>query len=526
MRQFTGLGMERNRRVGASTHRWTSSCSAPARSPVDEGDIVVEPPPDLPKAAPVNPLTWLLPVAMLVAATGMMALYFTSGDEPQPDVHVLSRDDAGLAAGFAGVRLARHPPDGGGRGGSGAQAIPALPRRAGRCDHQNRCGPVPVVHWSHPDPLRCGPSSVADGCGNDDPTTPTSAGFVWDSAQSLSTRLMAPETKSSESVDPVSAGAGSASSSRSTVQDLPVVIDVRAYVDLASTAASTARGLARAMICQLAVLHSPAHVKIVAVIGDDAAEDWEWLKWLPHHRHPGPSMRCRSRPDDVPEHGRGRRRRHRPRGRAVSTAVRSSREAPGHGVTVVAIGAGRISRRDPDLCLDADGSSDRPGSADAGGGVDVRPPAGALSRGAPTVGERTRSRAGWAALNGLGDLARVDPSAWWRPRTGPRRLRVAIGVSEQGDPVELDIKEAAHGGMGPHGLCVGATGSGKSEFLRTLALGLVATHPPEALNLVLVDFKGGATFLGFEQTSARRRRHHQPLGRGTPGGPHEGRSRR
>ena len=53
--------------------------------------------------------------------------------------------------------------------------------------------------------------------------------------------------------------------------------------------------------------------------------------------------------------------------------------------------------------------------------------------------------------------------------------------------------------MGPHGLCVGATGSGKSEFLRTLVLGLVATHPPEALNVVLVDFKGGATFLGLER---------------------------
>ena len=53
--------------------------------------------------------------------------------------------------------------------------------------------------------------------------------------------------------------------------------------------------------------------------------------------------------------------------------------------------------------------------------------------------------------------------------------------------------------MGPHGLCVGATGSGKSEFLRTLALGLVATHAPDELNLVLVDFKGGATFLGFER---------------------------
>ena len=35
--------------------------------------------------------------------------------------------------------------------------------------------------------------------------------------------------------------------------------------------------------------------------------------------------------------------------------------------------------------------------------------------------------------------------------------------------------------MGPHGLCVGATGSGKSEMLRTLVLALALTHPPEDL---------------------------------------------
>ncbi len=52
----------------------------------------------------------------------------------------------------------------------------------------------------------------------------------------------------------------------------------------------------------------------------------------------------------------------------------------------------------------------------------------------------------------------------------------------------------------PHGLCIGATGSGKSEFLRTLVLAMLATHSPTELNLVLVDFKGGATFLGLEST--------------------------
>ena len=82
------------------------------------------------------------------------------------------------------------------------------------------------------------------------------------------------------------------------------------------------------------------------------------------------------------------------------------------------------------------------------------------------------------------------------------RLRRAASADRcrRGRPVvELDLKEAAENGMGPHGLCVGATGSGKSEFLRTLTLGLIATHPPETLNLVLVDFKGGATFLGLDR---------------------------
>src|SRR5690606_34780928 len=72
------------------------------------------------------------------------------------------------------------------------------------------------------------------------------------------------------------------------------------------------------------------------------------------------------------------------------------------------------------------------------------------------------------------------------------------GLTPDGQPVELDIKESAQGGMGPHGLVIGATGSGKSEVLRTLVLGMAVTHSPDVLNFVLVDFKGGATFLGLD----------------------------
>lgn len=76
-------------------------------------------------------------------------------------------------------------------------------------------------------------------------------------------------------------------------------------------------------------------------------------------------------------------------------------------------------------------------------------------------------------------------------------LRVPIGVDTEMRPVLIDLKESALAGMGPHGLLVGATGSGKSELLRTLVSALAVTHSPEALAFVLVDFKGGASFASF-----------------------------
>lgn len=115
-------------------------------------------------------------------------------------------------------------------------------------------------------------------------------------------------------------------------------------------------------------------------------------------------------------------------------------------------------------------------------------------------------RAGSSADNSLdlrnllqvGQLDARHIERLWGTENFCGHLAVPIGRDKQGKPLVIDIKEAALGGMGPHGLCIGATGSGKSELLRTLVVSLAATHSPEQLNLVLVDFKGGATFLGLE----------------------------
>lgn len=103
-------------------------------------------------------------------------------------------------------------------------------------------------------------------------------------------------------------------------------------------------------------------------------------------------------------------------------------------------------------------------------------------------------------LTGVADPGHFDPRQTWVKRPMPDFLKVPFGLGPSGERVYLDIKENALGGMGPHGLCVGATGSGKSEVLRTIVLCMAINHPPERLALVLVDYKGGATFAGLEET--------------------------
>jgi S-DNA-T family DNA segregation ATPase FtsK/SpoIIIE len=137
----------------------------------------------------------------------------------------------------------------------------------------------------------------------------------------------------------------------------------------------------------------------------------------------------------------------------------------------------------------------------------IRPDAAGLSwceslarRMAPLRLDRRPAAAAAAGPVRLLDLLdRPDPGAATvrsgrRPRDRSELLQVPIGVTPDGSPLVLDLKEAAEAGIGPHGLVIGATGSGKSELLRTIVAGLAATHPPDQLAFVLVDFKGGAAF--------------------------------
>ncbi|MFJ9341538.1 type VII secretion protein EccCa [Streptomyces sp. NPDC101733] len=359
-------------------------------------------------------------------------------------------------------------------------------------------------------------------------------------AQRLATALVAPDTAPVDELEPLAAGAMQRFLKvHSSLDGLPVAVSIRAFYHVTvSGEAESARSVARALVAQLVTLHSPEDLAVAVVAAPGAVPAWDWVKWLPHAQLSGVvdaydgAGTKRLFGDDLGElEGLlAPRLEGRPRfGRESSPVLDQPHlvvvldggmvppdsafaAAEGlQGVTIVEVVPGELDERRGGLSVVV-----RPGRLrlESGSGVAYEgvpdtlslPAAEALARqlaplrtGGGDDDEPLLANLDFTDLLNLGDAAQVDVSRTWRPRSAGERLRVPIGVGEDGAPVMLDLKEAAQEGMGPHGLCVGATGSGKSELLRTLVLGLAVTHTSETLNFVLADFKGGATFTGMGQ---------------------------
>ena len=288
--------------------------------------------------------------------------------------------------------------------------------------------------------------------------------------------------------------------------------------------------LARWLVVQAATLHSPRDLVVVAVLGDGSRESWEWLKWLPHCSGEGSPLAGahiawgRSESTGVIERLRellearqadraapsGSRKRAQPEilvllDEAVAPQpafVERLFDAAALAVSAVWIGA------EPD---DVPGSArvvveiPEPGAGhlkDARTGARETVLADGLSPGlardialalAPV--RDTTDGGGSAALPAqlrLTPLLGFDvPDAAairerWRSSAGHRGAPIGVGAR---GPIEVDLRTD-----GPHGLIGGTTGSGKSELLQTLVAALAATHPPDRVTFLLIDYKGGAAF--------------------------------
>ncbi|WP_307856711.1 type VII secretion protein EccCa [Catenulispora pinistramenti] len=346
-----------------------------------------------------------------------------------------------------------------------------------------------------------------------------------------------PQTKPVEDLEPLSAiSLRRFTHLFRTVPTVPVAVGLRRFtsVEFAGDAAA-ATALIRSMLGQLAVFHSPDELRIAVLTDERGLAEWDWVKWLPHSAHPrqedaagrvrlvatdhdslltllGPEVT--DRPDHDPAAVPGAaepfvvvlayREQIPASSRLLGAGLRNLVLFDATGTVPGGPKVLRLTTDDHEVVFPR-------GQAGATARIDHLSRGGAEALARLVAPRRTGGTVDLSdkpletdfqltALLGIRDPRRFDVAAKWRPRSAQAaRLAVPIGVTENGELVEIDLKESAQGGMGPHGLLIGATGSGKSELLRTLIIGLAATHSSEVLNLVLVDFKGGATFMGMDK---------------------------
>ncbi|QEW01074.1 type VII secretion protein EccCa [Microbacterium caowuchunii] len=360
--------------------------------------------------------------------------------------------------------------------------------------------------------------------------------------QPLCITLEAPELPPLAQLDPVAASAAHRFMLTHEVQPalpLGVTLTDHAKIEIVGSDEEAVRALARAMVIGAATLQDPEDVIVAILAGEAQLPAWEWTKWLPHALSSraadklGPARLIASSLDDLedllpaglrerPRFGRGGG--VTPHVLLVVDGVRLPIGDPvvgGDGmlgVTVIELPSRWSELENPDVLRIAMPAAE---SADAGAElIDLTTGARPFTPDTTTVAEAEATARRLMPLHtnptaltdtasalqgqrelvellGLPDVREIDFDRAWSGRLERDRLRVPIGQDTDGVPLMLDLKEAAQQGMGPHGVMIGATGSGKSEVLRTLVLALALTHSPEQLNFVLVDFKGGATFAGM-----------------------------
>ncbi|MEV8100039.1 type VII secretion protein EccCa [Kitasatospora sp. NPDC085879] len=503
--------------------------------PVPDEPVELVAPPELPRSGGED---WMMSLLPLLGMGGSAAFFFSPGAQgPMKIMGVLMvASTAGMAV--AQIVKAR-------RGGSAGTAderrdylkyLQQMRRQVRRTAERQRG----ALLFTHPEPDQLW-SIVAEGrrLWERRPTDPDFAQVrLGTGPQQLSTPIVAPQTAPLDELEPLAAEAmGTFIKSHGTLQELPLAVSLRAFYHITVCGdPDTVYGTVRAMVAQLTTLHSPDDLMVGVAAAPGAIDEWEWAKWLPHTQHRKENDGAGSRRliaaglgeleellakeldgrkgfsrDSVPSADK-------PHlivvmdGASVPQDSLLAGPDGVEGVTVIEVVPGDLDEPSGHLVVTV-GKNELLLESASGASYSGRPDtlsawqSEALARQLAPFrvsaggddGDPSLVSMDFTEMMNTGDPGSFDPARHWRPRPMAEKLKVPLGVGQNGEYVWLDIKEASLQGMGPHGMCVGATGSGKSEVLRTIVLALAVTHSSEVLNLVLADFKGGATFAGMAE---------------------------
>jgi DNA segregation ATPase FtsK/SpoIIIE, S-DNA-T family len=511
-----------------------------------KGSISIEAPPELPRVIPPSLLRRAMPVVIVMLIVGMVVALFATG------MRVISPQTLFFPFVLLLAATALY------RGTGNKMRTEEVD--AERADYLRYLSVVrdnirtqaaeqrAAAQWSHPDPTALATVPGSRRQWERDPHDPDFLVLRAGLHQApLATALRVKDTADEIDLEPVSHSAlRSLLDTQRTVRDVPTGIDLTKVSRITVLGeADQVRAALRAWIAQAVTWHDPTVLGVALTTRDLESSEWSWLKWLPHVDIPGeldgvgPARYLSSKPDElVSLLGPALVDRPAFTGEPADALrhllivvddpdfdINASTLAVGRaGVTVVHCSAKPPHREqysDPEkpILRIADGAIDRWQTGGWQRYIDTADrlstdeaahlarqlsrwdsnPAHAGLRSAATRG------ASFTTLVGIPDASQLDVPTLWAPRRRDDELRVPIGVTATGEPLIFDLKDEAEGGMGPHGLMIGMTGSGKSQTLMSILLSLLTTHSADRLIVIYADFKGEAgadSFRNFPQVVA------------------------
>lgn len=510
---------------------------------VPKGTVTIEPPPELPRVVPPSLLRRALPYLIVILIVGMIVALVATGLRMISPTMLFFPFVLLLAATalYRGTDNKMRTEEVDAERADYLRYLSVVRDNVRAQADQQRA----ALQWSHPAPDALGAVAGTRRQWERDPHDPDFLVLrtgLHD--QPLATTLRVKDTADEIDLEPVSHSTlRSLLDTQRTVHDAPAGIDLTKVARITVVGAEADfTGAVRAWIAQAVTWHDPSVLGVAFAGARLEAESWSWLKWLPHTDVPGqvdgvgPARYLAADPDDLlgllapALAGRGPFTGDGPVDtRHLLVVLDDPAADPGQFIGRGLSGVTVIHRTDSEPDRDQYADPERPvlrlasgrierwqnaswapfvDTADRMASEDARHLARRLARWDSNPHHGRSASTGGAAfttLFGIADASALDVAALWAPRNRDDELRVPIGVTATGEPLIFDLKDEAEGGMGPHGLMIGMTGSGKSQTLMAILLSLLITHPADRLIVIYADFKGEAgadIFRNFPQVVA------------------------